>query len=293
MLHVEQPHAHGGGQQHDRQVHQHEGDGADQPDQQADDDRHRRVGRLRADPRCPAGAHEADRQPVLQDEHIGRSDAEHHRRMAVKTITKTAPARQREIFAHGQRVDVAHAAVIEVAGGRVVKGMRAPPEIVRRQGEHADGAADPVVGEAVAEESTVPAIVLDHEQTHQKAGGRDRQQQRKPPESVAVRQPHQRPKRDQRTDRDDELDDAARAARFTVAQQLLRPRARLANPSRPGRVTFGDQDDILCGLDTGVEPSLPGDRKPRFMIYGNANALLPYTLHGFCYVRYRTHWRAG
>ena len=108
------------------------------------------------------------------DEQIGRPDAEHHQRMAVQPILQAAPARQRQIFAHRQRVDVADAAALEIAGGGMMHGMRAPPEIVGRQGEHAEHAADPVIGQAMAEERAMAAIVLDHEQPHQEAGGRQR-----------------------------------------------------------------------------------------------------------------------
>ena len=65
-----------------------------------------------------------------------------------KTLT---PSRQREIFAHGQRVDVADAAVIEIARVGVVQRVTAPPVIVGRQCQHADDAADPVIRRDVAE----------------------------------------------------------------------------------------------------------------------------------------------
>ena len=58
--------------------------------------------------------------------------------------------------------------------------VRAPPEIVRRQRQHADHAADPVVHQPMAEERAVAAIVLDHEQADQKAAGGNGQQQIKP-----------------------------------------------------------------------------------------------------------------
>ena len=69
--------------------------------------------------------------------------------MAVKPIAQPAPARQREIFVDRQRVDVAHAAPVEIAGAGVMNGMGAPPEIVRRQRQHADDAADPIIGKPV------------------------------------------------------------------------------------------------------------------------------------------------
>ena len=74
------------------------------------------------------------------------------------------------IFAHRQRIDVANAATIEIAGGGVMDGVRAAPEIIGRHRKDADDAADPIVCPSVREECAVTAIVLDHEQSHQEAG---------------------------------------------------------------------------------------------------------------------------
>ena len=194
MLHVEQPDAHRGRQQHDRPMHQQERPDADQPYQRGGDDRDGEVGAHRADPRPPAAAHQAERQPLPQDEKIGRPDAEHHRRMAVEPVHQAAPARQRQIFAHRQRIDIADAAAIEIARGRVMDGVRSPPEVVWRHGEHAERAADPVVGEAMAEERAVPAIVLDHEQPHQKSRGRNGEQQGEPPKAQMIGTPTSAPR---------------------------------------------------------------------------------------------------
>ena len=60
------------------------------------------------------------------------------------------------------------------------------------------------------------AIVLDHEEPHEKAGGRHRQQQAEPIAELE-RCPHQEPEQDKRPGRDDELDDAARQARRAIA----------------------------------------------------------------------------
>ena len=169
VLHVKQPDADRCGHQHDRQMHQQERADPDQPHQQRHDRRNGEVGRHDADPRPPAGAHQPDRQPVPQHEQIGRTDPEHHDRMPVQPIGQPAPDRQRPIFAHRQRIDVAHAAAIEIARGRVMNGMGLPPEIVRRQRQHAEHPADPVVGEPLAEEGAMPAIMLDHEQPQQEA----------------------------------------------------------------------------------------------------------------------------
>ena len=59
-----------------------------------------------------------------------------------------------------------------------------PPEIVRRQGENADHAADPVVDRPMAKERAMAAIVLDHEQADKKARGGNGEQQIKPVSDV-------------------------------------------------------------------------------------------------------------
>jgi hypothetical protein len=45
----------------------------------------------------------------------------------------------------------------------VVDGVSAPPEIIGRQGQHADRPSDPVVRDTVAKKRAMAAIVLDHE----------------------------------------------------------------------------------------------------------------------------------
>ncbi len=52
----------------------------------------------------------------------------------------------------------------------MVDRVRAPPEIVWRERQDADGAADPVVGAPVREECAVPAVMLNHEEANEKAG---------------------------------------------------------------------------------------------------------------------------
>ena len=125
-------------------------------------------------------------------------------------------------------------------------GVRALPEIVGRQRQHAERAADPVIGEAVAEEGAVPAIVLDHEQPHQESGGRNGEQQRYPPEAKVIGRPHQRPQRRQRGEGDAEFNEAARGARLAIAQQNLRPTARVICPGRVGRTLSMVQVVIPC-----------------------------------------------
>src|ERR1700687_817449 len=128
----------------------------------------------------------------------------------------------------------------------MMNGMRSLPEIVGRQGEHAQRAADPVVGEAMAEECAVPAIVLDHEQPHQESRGRNGEQQAKPPKSQVIERAHQRPEQNEGSESDAELEQAARAVGFTVAHENLGPGARVGRSSRAGGTLSIVQVNALC-----------------------------------------------
>ena len=147
--------------------------------------------------------------------------------MAVEPVAQPPEPRQREIFAHGQGVDVAHAAQVEIARGGVMRRMGAAPEIVRREREHAERAADPVVDQAMAEEGAVPAIVLDHEQPHQETGGRHGERQGEPviaedatPAHIAIHKAASGSKVTASSV------SAARAARLAIAVEDQRPVAR-------------------------------------------------------------------
>ena len=68
-------------------------------------------------------------------------------------------ARTRPIFAHGQCIYIANTAAVEVARGGMTDGMGAAPEVVRRQRQHANDAADPIVRLAMGEEGAMATVV--------------------------------------------------------------------------------------------------------------------------------------
>ena len=119
-----------------------------------------------------------------------------------------------------------------------MNGVGAAPEVVGRERQHADHAADPVVGEPVAEEGAVAAVVLDHERPHQEAGGRHRQQQRQPPIAEIIGGPGQRPQRRERREGDRDLDDAAGVAWLAIAREDLRPAPRGRCDGRTSGIRF-------------------------------------------------------
>src|SRR5256886_5325496 len=177
MLHVEQPYACRSGEKYGRKVHEQDRLDADKPGERSDDDGNREIGCHRTGPGLPAIAHEADRKPLLQKKQIGWSDPEHDQRVPVKPVFQTTPPGKRPVFAHGQRIEIADTAAIEVAGGSMMNRMRAAPAVVGREGEHAKDAADPVIRQTAGKKGAMTAVVLDHEQAYEKAGSRNRDQE--------------------------------------------------------------------------------------------------------------------
>src|SRR5215467_5043066 len=106
MLHIEQPYASRGGEQHDRKMREQERLNADEPRESSDDQDNREIGRHCAGPRLPPVAHEADRETVLQEKRIGWSAPEHDQPMAVKSVFHAAPPRTGLVFAHCQGIDI-------------------------------------------------------------------------------------------------------------------------------------------------------------------------------------------
>src|SRR5579872_2760628 len=133
VLHVEQPHAGCSTEDCDRQMHKQKRPDTDPPNNHRSRKSDRRVRRHGADPRCQPFPLQAEWKAVAQNEKIDGTDAEHKDRMTVEAITEATPTRQRQIFIDGERVDVTDATVVEVARGRMMDAVRAPPDIVRSQ----------------------------------------------------------------------------------------------------------------------------------------------------------------
>ena len=222
VLDVEQPDPDRGGQKRDRQLHQEEALDADQRAHADHDPGDGEVGRHRADPDLLAAVHQLDRQAMLEQEQVDRAERQQDQRVAQQSVAEPPPARQAEVLGHRKRGDVARAAAVEIARGGVMDGVAAPPVVVGRERQHADRPADPVVGQRLAEERPVPAVVLDHEQPDQEAGGRHGQDQAEPV-AVAQAQQHDRPEREERHRGDHQLVDAAHRIGVTVAGEDLQP----------------------------------------------------------------------
>ena len=129
VLHVEEPDAGGAGHRHDHQLNE---EVRLDPEDRAERGRHpgdAQVGpehRVAVAPICVVA-----REPELNQEHIERPDHEEDDRIAREAVREPLPARRLEVFLHGQRPDVAHAAPIEIARRRVMRRVLPPPVEVR------------------------------------------------------------------------------------------------------------------------------------------------------------------
>ena len=113
---------------------------------------------------------------MTQEELVAAAETEHNERVPKQAIAKSAPDGERLKFTHCQRVDIADAPSVKMAGVCMVNRMRAAPVVVWRQRQNTEKPAHPVVRQTIAKEGTMSAIMLDHEQSYEKTGGRHSQQ---------------------------------------------------------------------------------------------------------------------
>ena len=106
----------------------------------------------------------------------------------------------------------------------MMDGVATPPRLVGCQREHADHATNPIIRKAMAKESTMTAIMLDHEETHEKPGSGYRNKESEPV-AEPEREPHHGPERDKGPSCDYKFKDAANMVWFTVAREDLCPLA--------------------------------------------------------------------
>src|ERR1700722_5765166 len=105
--------------------------------------------------------------------------------------------------------------------------MTVAPEIVGRQGQYANDASDPVIHPTSAEECSVAAIVLDHEEAYEETGSRHGEQQ-VDPVAGAETGPHENPEAHKRHGRDGKFDRTGGAVRLPGAGEDRCPRPRIA-----------------------------------------------------------------
>lgn len=204
-------------------MHKEKGPGPYEPDQSSRSGGNGSIGRHRAEPRLPAIEEETNWQPILQNEQVGWTDTEHDEWISVDPIAKTMPEGERQIFVHRKSIDVADPASFKATGVSMMEGVGATPKVIGRQRQHPDYSAYPIVCYALAKERAMTAIVLNHEESHEKTRCRYRKRQREPPIAEMQRCPSQYPERRKGHKCDCYLNRAAKAAGMAIARNDLRP----------------------------------------------------------------------
>lgn len=99
------------------------------------------------------------------------------------------------------------------------------------------------------------AVMLDHEQAHQKTSGGDGDEQGSPPITPSESEPAREPQRHERQRRNQKFGDAARMAWLAIAAKDLAPATRLAY--RAMRILFDVQNKDHCHwapIGVGTQP---------------------------------------
>lgn len=126
-------------------------DRARDEDFEHEEEREREIDPAHAEPGAPV-LHQADGQPMLQDEHVGRSGPEHDPRVAIEPVGQPPERAERQVLLHGEGLHGAQPATIQIAGGGMVDRMGASPIVVWGHGEHPGDPADPGIGRLCTEE---------------------------------------------------------------------------------------------------------------------------------------------
>ena len=130
-------------------------------------------------------------------------------------------------------VDIADAPLVEIAGRRVMDRVGAPPVVVGREGQDADHPPRPVVDAAPGKQGSMAAIMLQHEQTHQEAGGGNRQG-KAPIMAVDDRHRGERPESGEGHHRHDDFEHAAPVVRLAIGGENAGPGLGVGVSGSPG-----------------------------------------------------------
>ena len=114
---------------------------------------------------------------MLDEKHIQRANSEHDEGEAKKLVADLLDPVLGFVLIDGQGGHIADAALIQVAAGGVMDGMRFPPLVGGRQHDHAEDEADDAVGFERGGEGVVPAVVKEDEGADEEARGRDGEQE--------------------------------------------------------------------------------------------------------------------
>ena len=118
--------------------------------------------------------------PRAEQDDPQRPEPEHDERVAEEPVAKALVPGRAAVLVDRERLDVADPAAVEVARGRVMDRVLAPPHRERRADEDAEGRAEERVVALRLEERAVRAVVEDDEHAQQEAGRDDRERTREP-----------------------------------------------------------------------------------------------------------------
>src|SRR5258708_23526519 len=112
---------------------------------------------------------------MLDQELIHRADTQQYRHAAIAAIEKAAQSRALSILRYRECADIAELAAIEVPRGPMVHGVGLLPVAEGKQRDQPEAGTEPLIGSPAGEERAMPTVVLDNEQPHVEARGRQRQ----------------------------------------------------------------------------------------------------------------------
>jgi len=165
VLHEEQPEA-----CHRREIVRGQVDEQDarpeQSHQGASDEEDRDVGRPDAHYLSPTHIRSPWRQALVHHE-VERADEQKEDRVSDHPVSPPSTWCTREILAHGERVDVAVTAAIEIARGGVVQRVLTPPVLERHQRENTGHVPDDLIPPPRRDERAVGAVVHEDERPHE------------------------------------------------------------------------------------------------------------------------------
>ena len=119
-------------------------------------------------------------------------------------------------------MDIANAALVQIASRGMMDRMCAPPDIVWRKRQDTDCPPGPVCKRSAAEITAMATIVLDHEETDQKTCIQDRDGEGQPT-ADRHRPPGDGPEAEEGNDADQKLVSAAQRVGVTIGRQDADP----------------------------------------------------------------------
>jgi hypothetical protein len=147
-------------------------------------------------------------EPVRNEKHEQRSDAEHYYRISIEAINETLPGSSFSVLLHSEHPDISDSSPVQIASRRVMKRVVVPPFVIRSKREESAHDAHNVVCTLGFEKGSVAAIVKNNEGPYLKSRSQQSKREREPVRDVQA-SVHQIRKNEIGTERIDDLPHAA------------------------------------------------------------------------------------